>query len=244
MATAPPDAVLPLKQKVYLYLAAIFLTALLIGDTIGSKLFVVELTLFGAPLHATLSVGAMWFPITFVLTDVINEFYGVKGARDVTFVGFWMALFAFAAIWVARQIPAASFSPIPQDTFDLVFGNANRIFFASIIAYLLGQLLDITLFHFLKRLTQSKHIWLRSTGSTLVSQLIDSIVVVCIAFWGRLPGDELYRLCATSYVVKVIAAVGLTPVIYALHGLIHRRFGLDEDVVPPAKEPVVEKTPA
>src|SRR5215471_17973148 len=131
---------LDVRQKLYLYLSAIFLTALLIGDTIGSKLFTVDIPLGFTTLHATLSVGAIWFPITFLLTDVINEFYGVSGARFVTFLGFWMALLAFAILLIARKIPAASFSPIPQDMFDNVFGNANRIFFASLLAYLIGQL--------------------------------------------------------------------------------------------------------
>jgi uncharacterized integral membrane protein (TIGR00697 family) len=237
MAFPPHDAPLPLRQKLYLYLAAIFITALLVGDTIGAKLFVVELSPFGNPFHATLSVGAMWFPITFVLTDVINEFYGARGARAVTFVGFWMALFAFGAIFVARLIPAASFSPISQEMFDQVFGNANQIFFASIVAYLVGQLLDIAIFQLLKRRTGAKMIWLRSTGSTLVSQLIDSVIVATIAFSGRLPSDELTRLIVTNYVGKVFAAVALTPVIYALHTLIHRRFGLEEADLAPAATP-------
>jgi queuosine precursor transporter len=227
MSPAPLDVAMPPRQKLYLYLAAIFITALLVGDIIGSKLFVVQLTLFGRPLTATLSVGAMWFPITFVLTDVINEFYGARGARAVTFVGFWMALAAFGAIWIARQIPAASFSPIPQEMFDQVFGGANRIFFASIVAYMIGQLLDITLFQALKKLTHARHIWLRSTGSTLASQLIDSVVVVGLAFGDKLQLGELVSLCVTSYLVKVIAAVGLTPVIYAMHALIQRRLGIE-----------------
>ena len=118
------------RQKLFVYLAAIFLTALLIGDTIGSKLFTLDIPIGLTTLHATLSVGAIWFPITFLLTDVINEFYGSSGAHTVTFVGFWMAIFAFLVILAARFIPAASFSPISQATFDNVFGNANRIFFA------------------------------------------------------------------------------------------------------------------
>ena len=93
------------RQRLYVYLCAIFLTALLIGDTIGSKLFTLDIPLGFATLHATLSVGAIWFPITFLLTDVINEFYGSAGARFVTFVGFFMAIFAFIVIFVARLIP-------------------------------------------------------------------------------------------------------------------------------------------
>lgn len=239
MNAASTEPALPLRQRLYLYLAAVFITALLVGDIIGSKLFVVEVPLFfrDEPFQATLSVGAMWFPITFVLTDVINEFYGVKGARTVTFVGFWMALFAFGAIFVARLIPAASFSPIPQAMFDQVFGGANRIFFASMVAYLFGQLLDISVFHLLKRVTQARFIWLRSTGSTLVSQLIDTFVVATLAFGDKLEVDALMRLTASSYAVKVFAAVALTPVIYALHALLHRRFKLDEVAVPAPTTP-------
>src|SRR3954471_8923568 len=210
------------RQRLYVYLCAIFLTALLIGDTIGAKLFTVDIPLGVTTLNATLSVGAMWFPITFLLTDVINEFYGSSGARFVTFLGFWMATLAFLIILGARMIPAASFSPIDTATFTNVFGNANRIFIASLVAYVIGQLTDITLFHTLKRLTQSRHIWLRSTGSTLVSQLIDTLVVTWVAFYGKIPDDQLRRAALTSYVVKVLLAIGLTPAIYGLHGLIHR----------------------
>jgi uncharacterized integral membrane protein (TIGR00697 family) len=216
------------RTKVYLYLCGVFLTALLIGDTIGSKLFTLDIPLGVTTLHATLSVGAIWFPITFLLTDVINEFYGSQGARFVTFLGFWMAIFAFVVLLAARKIPAASFSPISQDVFDNVFGNANRIFVASLVAYLVGQLVDIGIFQAAKRLTQSKHIWLRSTGSTLISQLIDTLLVTYIAFLGKLTPAQLRQAAITSYLVKVLLAIGLTPVIYALHGLIHRQLGIEE----------------
>lgn len=216
------------RQKTYLYLCGVFLTALLIGDTIGSKLFVVGIPLGFTTLHATLSVGAIWFPITFLLTDVINEFYGSAGARTVTFLGFWMALLAFGILIAARKIPACSFSPIKQDVFDNVFGNANRIFFASLAAYLIGQLVDISIFQLAKKLTQSKHIWLRSTGSTLISQLVDTVIVTWIAFYGKITGEQLRQAAITSYIVKCMLAIGLTPVIYAMHGFIHRRIGLEE----------------
>jgi uncharacterized integral membrane protein (TIGR00697 family) len=216
------------RQKVFMYLSGVFLTALLIGDTIGSKLFVVDIPLGFYTLPATLSVGAIWFPITFLLTDVINEFYGSKGARFVTFLGFWMAILSFLILLAARFIPAASFSPIPQDVFNNVFGNANRIFFASLVAYLIGQMVDISIFQAAKKLTQSKHIWLRSTGSTLISQLVDTLVVTYIAFWGKLAPSVLHRAAITSYAVKVMLAIGLTPVIYAMHGVIHRKLGIAE----------------
>src|SRR6478736_4493141 len=131
------------RQRVYIYLCGVFLTALLIGDTIGAKLFEVPIPLGFTTLDAKLSVGVIWFPITFLLTDVINEFYGSRGARFVTFVGFWMALAAFVIIWLARIVPAAPNSPVRQDDFNRVLGGANRIFFASIVAYVVGQLVDI-----------------------------------------------------------------------------------------------------
>jgi queuosine precursor transporter len=216
------------RQRLYVYLCAVFLTALLIGDTIGSKLFTVAIPFGFTTLHATLSVGAIWFPITFLLTDVINEFYGSAGARFITFVGFFMAIFAFVVIFLARLIPAAPFSPVGQDAFDNVLGNANRIFVASLIAYLVGQLVDIAIFQSAKRLTQSRHIWLRSTGSTLISQLIDTLIVTYVAFYGKITTAQLHQAATTSYIVKVLLAIGLTPVIYALHALIHRRMHLEE----------------
>jgi uncharacterized integral membrane protein (TIGR00697 family) len=217
------------RQRLYFYLCAIFLTALLIGDTIGSKLFVVAIPLGFTTLHATLSVGVIWFPITFLLTDVINEFYGSRGARFVTFVGFWMALAAFLIIFCARRIPAAAMSPVKQADFDNVLGSANIIFFASLCAYMIGQFVDIAIFQFAKRLTQSRHIWLRSTGSTLISQLVDTVVVTTIAFSSKLTPAELRNTVISQYSVKLLAAIGLTPIIYAMHGVLHRRLHMVED---------------
>ncbi len=217
------------RQRLYVYLCAVFLTALLIGDTIGSKLFIVDIPLGFTRLHATLSVGVIWFPITFLLTDVINEFYGSAGARFVTFVGFWMAIAAFVIILVARKIPAAPFSPVKQEAFDNVLGNANTIFFASLVAYVVGQLIDISVFQLAKRLTQSRHIWLRSTGSTLISQLVDTVVVTTIAFASKLSAAELRTTLISQYTVKVLFAIGLTPVIYAFHGALHRRLHIEEE---------------
>jgi len=216
------------RQRLYVYLCAVFLTALLIGDTIGSKLFTLDIPCGVGTLHATLSVGAIWFPITFLLTDVINEFYGSVGARFVTFVGFWMAIAPLLIILAARKIPAAPFSPVKQEAFDNVLGNANTIFFASLVAYVVGQLIDIGIFQYAKRLTQSRHIWLRSTGSTLISQLVDTVIVTYVAFYGQIPTARLHQAATTSYVVKVLLAIGLTPVIYALHAIIHRRMHIEE----------------
>jgi uncharacterized integral membrane protein (TIGR00697 family) len=217
------------RQRLYMYLCAVFLTALLIGDTIGSKLFDVAIPVGFTRLDVRLSVGVIWFPITFLLTDVINEFYGSGGARFVTFLGFWMAILAFVIIWCARKIPATAASPVPQDAFNTVLGNANRIFFASLIAYVVGQLVDIAIFQSAKRLTQSRHIWLRSTGSTLISQLFDTVVVTLIGFWSQMTAHQLRQLVISQYAVKVLFAVFLTPVIYAMHGVLHRWLHMPEE---------------
>jgi uncharacterized integral membrane protein (TIGR00697 family) len=237
----PDEPPISPRQRLYLYLVGVFLTALLIGDTIGSKLFTVDIPLGFTTLPATLSAGSIWFPITFLLTDVVNEFYGTDGARTMTFVGFWMALIAFGILYAARLIPAASFSPVSQQSFDVVFGGANRIFFASLCAYLIGQLADIAIFHHMKRMTQSRHIWLRATGSTLVSQLIDTLVVTYVAFSGQLTPEQLRHAATTSYLVKMMVAIGLTPVIYALHRLIEQRLHMHGH--PPETRVDLELTP-
>lgn len=228
------------RQRVYIYLCAVFLTALLIGDTIGAKLFVLPIPLGVTTVHATLSVGVMWFPITFLLTDVINEFYGSQGARFVTFLGFWMAVMAFLIILVARKIPAAAVSPVREADFDNVLGNANLIFVASLVAYLVGQLVDIGVFQFAKRLTQSRHIWLRSTGSTVISQLVDTVVVTTIAFSTKVSASTLREMIVSQYVVKLLAAIGLTPLIYAMHGLLHRKLHLEEHPADAERVHIVE----
>jgi uncharacterized integral membrane protein (TIGR00697 family) len=216
------------RSQLYLVLAALFITCLLVGDIIGGKLL--QLT-FGEQAFV-ISAGMLPFPITFLLTDLLNEFYGKKAARFVTWVGFAMAVLAFTVLAVAVEVPfapltqAADWEGVTQASFDNVFAGSKRILVASMVAYLSAQFTDIAVFGLFKRLTGGRMLWLRATGSTVVSQLLDTVVVQVIAWYGILGAEQITRLVVTSYAVKLAIAVGLTPAIYAGHALLERRLGM------------------
>jgi len=214
----------------FVWLAGIFVASLVLADIIGSKLITFQLpfTIPGIDNTVILSAGILPFPITFVLTDLINEFYGPAGARRVTWVGFGMAIFSYVILTLARLLPTHPLSPLPNDVFNLVFGLSNTMFIASLTAYLLGQFLDIAVFHTIRRFTGHKWLWLRSTGSTVMSQLVDTLVVTSIAFAGILPWDTLVHLGGNNYFWKFLIALGMTPFCYLLHTLIHRFLGKDD----------------
>jgi queuosine precursor transporter len=214
----------------FVWLGAVFVTCLVIADIIGSKLISFNLP-FSLPWldpHVILSAGIVPFPVTFVLTDSINEFYGTQGAKRITIIGLAMAILSFCILTLARWMPTFAQSPIPNDVFNLVFGLSGVMFVASLTAYLLGQFLDIAIFHGIRRITGHKWLWLRSTGSTVVSQLVDTLVVTLIAFGGKLPWDTLVHLAGNNYFWKFCIAVAMTPVCYLLHGLIHRYLGNED----------------
>ncbi len=211
------------RIQLFVVLAATFICCLLVGDIIGGKLL--QLDEAG---RFVISLGMVPFPITFLLTDLLNEFYGKGAARFVTWVGFVMALLAFGIIQIGTELPAAPFTLAAEwtgtrpDAFDNVFGGSKRILFASMVAYLSAQLTDIAIFNALKRRTQGRMLWLRATGSTVASQLLDTVVVQVIAWWGVLDVGTIGTLAMTSYLVKVGVAIGLTPLIYAGHALLER----------------------
>lgn len=228
------------RVKLFVILAAVFVTALVVGDIISVKLVEVHL----GPVLAVMSVGMLPFPITFLLTDILNEFYGKRAARYVTLVGFAMALFAIGIIYAAIALPwapltrGAGWTGATQPTFDTIFGGSQRILFASVTAYLVGQLIDIFLFNRLKRLTRNRHIWLRATGSTVVSQLVDTVVVQQLAWTGLLSQAAIWDIVFNSYFFKVLIALSLTPVIYAGHALLERRLGMHPVVLDANGDPV------
>jgi hypothetical protein len=216
------------RLTLFLTLVGVFLTSLLLGNLVAGK--VVQLPLGGASF--AMSAGEIPFPLTFVLTDVLNEFYGKRVIRRVTLLGFAMTGLAFAMIHVAVAAPwvAAAHEPgwggLSPSAFDAVFSGATRIQVASMCAFLTGQLVDITLFHLLRRATRGRMLWLRATGSTVVSQLLDTVLVTTIGFAGTVPDGVLVEMMGTSYLVKLGIAVALTPLIYGLHALLERRWGL------------------
>lgn len=233
-------------QQLYVYLAAIFVAALILGDLIGGKAFAVQMPLGPWRYEQPISVGLFAFPVTFLLTDIVNEFYGRRGARFLTLLGMWMAIFAFAVLNVAQWPASEPHSYLQDGEFNKVFGVGGRLFIASIIAYLCGQFLDIYVFQFWKALTRSRHLWLRATGSTLASQVVDTLVINLL-FWyvipslgagGARPIDWVTRKALGEYVIKFVIALGLTPAVYALHALVSNKLGLaPEPHEAPARAP-------
>ncbi|WP_224362415.1 queuosine precursor transporter [Hyalangium versicolor] len=230
------------RVRLFVVLAAAFCTALIVADLIGVKLFEVHL----GSLVAVMPVGMIAFPVTFVLTDLLHEFYGKKAARFVTWLGLFMSLFTFATISIATAIEWAPMTRAPdyrgtvESSFNNVFGTSQRILIASMVAYVLSQLCDIAVFHLLKRLSHNRMLWLRSTGSTVVSQLIDTTVFQLIAWLAVLPTDVVINIIVTSYMVKLLVAVGLTPIIYAGHALVERWLGMKPIQLTPGGEPIFE----
>ena len=219
------------RLTLFITLVGVFLTCLVVGNLIGGKLTYVHA--FGRDW--VISVGEIPFPLTLILTDILNEFYGRKTARRVTLLAAAMIALTIGIIQVANQ--AAWFPPAYSDpnwgkenmtpfAFENVFLNASWIQFASMVAFVFANYVDIAVFFLLKKLTGQRLLWLRATGSTAISQLIDTIVILSIAFGQRLDGSTLFSIIVTSYVVKVTVAVLITPVIYALHGALERLWGL------------------
>jgi len=203
------------KDIVYLILAGIFITNAVVAELIGGKL----ITVFGVPM----SVGILPWPIVFVTTDLINEYFGEKGVRKLSLITASLIIYTFAILFIAMRIPAMKGDKlITDDQFNSVFGQSMWIIVGSITAFMVSQLIDVTIFHFVKNKTGGKMIWLRSTGSTVISQLFDSFIVLGIAFWmtGKMTTEIFIASALTGYIVKLVIAVLLTPLIYLGHSII------------------------
>ena len=217
------------RLTLFMTLVGVFLTSLIIANVIAGKVAGIPA---GAGYELPMSVGEVAFPLTFVLTDILNEFYGRKVVRRVTLLGLAMTALAFVLIHVADLLPWISdaHSPgwqgVPVAGWESVFTGATQIQIASMAAFLLGQFLDISVFFAIKRVTGNRFLWLRATGSTVISQLIDTITVTLLGFIA-LPMAVKIDMIRTAYLVKLAVAIGMTPVIYALHALIERRWGLE-----------------
>jgi hypothetical protein len=216
------------RHKLFLVLAGIFTTCLVVGDIIGGKL--IETNLFG--FQFTTTVGMVPFPVTFLLTDVLNEFYGKRAARFVTLLAFGMAVLSFAFIYLAGTVPFAAMTRAPdwsgvtEASFNNVFLGSLRMIIASLCAYLVSQFVDIGMFHLLRRVTSGKMLWLRATGSTAVSQLIDTIVINFVAWSGMMSAGKIINIIYSAYGLKLFIAIGLTPLIYLAHALVERGLGI------------------
>ena len=211
------------KDFVFVILAGIFITNAVTDELIGGKLIQI------GPF--VMSIGILPWPVVFLTTDLINEYFGEKGVRKLSFITACLIAYSFLILLLAMSIPAAKgISPVNDDQFQAVFGQSMWIIVGSIIAFLVSQLIDVTVFWFFKNRTGDTKIWLRTTGSTLVSQLFDSFIVLGIAFWlpGKINFETFLSSALTGYTFKLSIAILLTPVIYAGHHLI-KKFLSDAD---------------
>ena len=210
------------RDIVYMSLAGFFVTNAILGELTGGKLFTL------GPF--TLSIGVIPWPVVFIATDLINEYFGRDGVKRLTFMTIGLIVYAFIVLFLAMQVPAASFSPVTDAQFQAVFGQSMWIIVGSVIAFALSQLIDVFIFWLVRHRTGERFLWMRATGSTVVSQLIDSIVIIGIAFWlpGKVKTSEFLTVAASNYSFKLIVALGVTPLLYAGHAAIDRFLGMEE----------------
>lgn len=233
--------------KLFIVLTSFFIANALIAECIGTKLFSLELLVGIAPhpfsllgedgLTYTLTCGVLLWPLEFVMTDIVNEYYGAKAVRRISYIAIGLITYAFFMFYMAIEVPAEeSFwigsqkekgIPNMQTAFSSIFGQGMWIIVGSLIAFLVSQLLDVWIFHRIKKITGNKKVWLRATGSTLVSQLIDSFIVLYIAFhigrdWSM---QRVLAIGLVNYSYKAFMALILTPVIYFAENMIDKYLG-------------------
>lgn len=219
-----------LAYQIYLYLGALFITSLVVSNLIFQKFFYWnpfgDVTVFGVSLFEV-SVGILPYPITFLITDLISEIYGRKKANQIVTAGIFASFFSMAIILVAEIAPAIDSSPIDDATFTKVFALSPIAVFASMIAYLFAQYIDIAIYHFWKRLTKGKYLWLRNNCSTFLSQFIDTFTVVgLLCIFGILPWNLFFGLVVSGFIFKVFIAFLDTPFLYFFVYILRKRFKL------------------
>ena len=241
------------KNKLYLILAGIFITNAVLAEIIGVKIFSLESTLGLAPASITLfkdfvldfnlTAGALIWPVVFITTDVINEYFGKKGVRRITFLTIALIIYVFLVISLVTSVSPAQFwldinsSDASGNDFDIefaytkIFRQGLGIIIGSLVAFMIGQFLDVYIFQKLRKVTGKKMIWLRATGSTLISQLVDSFIVLFIAFYiFANPPWSIQQVVAVgiiNYIYKFVVAIALTPLLYVAHGIIDKYLGVE-----------------
>ena len=238
------------STKLFILLAGIFITSALLAEVIGVKIFSLEdtvgvqranINLFGSPFSFHLTAGVLLWPLVFVMTDIINEYYGTRGVKFLSYLTISLISYAFLIFNGAIALSPSEYFSIgngidkPDAAFRGIFGQGMWIIIGSMVAFLVGQVLDVLVFHRIKKVTGEKSIWLRATGSTLFSQLVDSFVVLFIAFYvgkriqaGQGDPWSLHQVLVTgtgNYIYKFVVAILLTPVIYGVHAWIEKYLG-------------------
>ena len=210
------------SKKIYLYLAAIFIAALVVCNLIANKFITIDLGF----KTFVISAGVLPYPITFLITDILSEIYGKKKTARIVWAGFGASLFVLGVLLLAQQFTAIAGSPVDDETFNKVFGNSWRVIFASITAYLSAQLIDVRIYHFWKEKTVGKHLWLRNNFSTVFSQLVDTTLVVCVLFLGIRSNSEIIQFILDGWLFKMLCAFIDTPLLYASTAFIRNKLGL------------------
>ena len=210
------------QQLVYLILGGIYVTNALLGEILGGKLIQVG--------PYVMSMGVLPWPVVFLTTDLINEYFGKAGVRKLTFLTVGLIIYAFCVIFASMMVPAASISPVDDRSYSTVLGQSLWIIVGSVTAFLTSQLVDVLVFWAFRDRTGGRHLWLRATGSTAVSQLIDTFIVLGIAFWlpGKISTNAFFGLAFTNYTYKFLIALSITPILYLAHSVIDRFLGRAE----------------
>lgn len=244
------------KTNLFIILSGVFITNALLAELVGTKIFSLESTLGFNPaqinligdwvLDFNLTAGVVLWPVVFITTDIINEYFGKEGVKKISYLTVVFISFAFIVINIVTWLAPAQFwldinatdgqgRPLDIDyAFGKVFLQGAAIIVGSLVAFLVGQLLDVFVFHKLRKITGAKMLWLRATGSTLISQLIDSFVVLFIAFYLLAPSngqwslDQVFSVGIINYIYKFIVALSLTPLLYIVHYLIDNYLGKDK----------------
>lgn len=220
------------KDRVFLLLAGFFLTNAIVAELIGGKLFAMPpIDLGWLKFNSVvLSVGVIPWPVVFLSTDIINEYFGKPAVRMLTFLAVGMILYSFLILFLAMGVPTWEKSPITHEMFAGVFGQGMWIIAGSIAAFMTSQFVDVMVFWFFRNRTGGKMLWLRATGSTVVSQIIDTFLVGFIAFVipGKLAFADFVPLAVGSYLYKLGIAILITPLIYVVHNAVDRYLAGDK----------------
>lgn len=240
------------KHRLFLVLAGIFLTNALVAEMIGVKIFSAEATIGLPPAHLpilgfimdfNLTAGVIIWPVVFVTSDLINEYFGKPGVKRISYLTAGLIAYSFLIIFITMNLPPAGWWMDANSTdsagnyfnmdfaFNKIFGQGQRIILGSLTAFLIGQLTDVFVFQRMRKITGPRYLWLRATGSTLVSQFIDSFVVLFIAFSGTFSTTQILAIGITNYIYKFLVAIVLTPLIYFGHTLIDNYLGREHAAV-------------
>ena len=210
-------------NNIYLILIGLFITSLVVSNLIFQKFF--HLNILG--VNFQLSVGILFYPITFLVTDIVSEVFGKKKANQMVITGIFSSIFCLAIIYIANYLPATTWSPVDNNTFELVFGNTSLAVGASMFAYLCAQLIDIRIYHFWKKFTQGKFLWIRNNCSTIPSQLLDTFLIIFILCIGKaIEWERFWELFLQGFIFKILIALIDTPIIYLCVFYLRKKFSL------------------